>query len=427
MPERSLLLIVAGLLVFSLLSACGSPGSTGTPSPSINTSPISITPTIQPTQPAGAHEVSLGNCKQEAPAPVVSASAPGAQTIYVGSFDSLYAINASNGAQQWCKRATLSGAFPCPGRSCPRPPLMLFGRPAVANGAVYVCVWGYGGYTYALRASDGSPLWRVKTDCTVDSSPFADYATPLLDHDVVYSATYALRVQDGAIFWHTSLGVAFQRLVNGVIYACSEDTVYALNARDGSLLWRYEVPDRAPLSGRLTVDGGHVYFGTLDSVSVNNGALYMLNASSGALLWRFTQGAYYDINTLPTLVFVIGRDRAIYALNSSNGAIRWSFKLASFIYASSVDGHKTLFVSADGIYALRADSGAVIWYQAFHADQSVDFTPVTAGNSVVYLGRTDGRGNSVLYALNAGTGAEYWHMGQFNQVTPLTVSEAKRN
>jgi len=423
MPKRSLLLNVAGLLVLSLLSACGSPGSAGTLSPSINTSPISITPTIQPTQPAGAHKVNAGNCTRKELTPVISATAPGAQTLYVGSFDSLYAINAANGAQQWCKQATLSGTFPCPGRSCPRPPFLIFGRPAVANGVVYVCVWGYGGYTYALRASDGSQLWRVKTDCAVNSDPFTDYAMPLLDHDVVYSATYALRAQDGAIFWHTSLDVAFQQLVNGVIYACSEYTVYALNDRDGSLLWRYEVPDRAPLSGRLTVDGGHVYFGTLDSVGVNNGALYTLNASSGALLWRFTQGAYYDVSTLPTFVFVIGRDRTIYALNSSNGAIRWSFKLVSFIYASSVDGHKTLFVSADGIYALQAGSGAVIWYQAFHADQSVDFTPVTAGNGVAYLGRTDGRGNSVLYALNASTGAEYWHMGQFNQVTPLTVQD----
>jgi outer membrane protein assembly factor BamB len=81
-------------------------------------------------------------------------------------------------------------------------------------------------------------------------------------------------------------------------------------------------------------------------------------------------------------------------------------------------------VSADGIYALRADSGDVIWHQSFNADQSVDFTPVTEANGVAYLGRTDGGGNSVLYALNASTGAEYWHMGQIRQVTPLTVQDA---
>lgn len=261
----------------------------------------------------------------------------------------------------------------------------------------------------------------MKTDCAVASIPFADYAMPLLDRGVVYSGTYALRAQDGAVFWHTSLGVAFQRLVNGVIYACSEETVYALNARDGSLLWHYEVPDQAPISGRLTVDSNHIYFGTQDSVSVNYSALYVLNTDNGALLWRFTQGAYDDINTLRNLVFVTGRDSAVYALDTGNGAIRWSFKDASSTYASSVDGQNTLFVSADGIYALRADSGNVMWHQSFNADQSVDFTPVTAVNGVAYLGRTDGGGNSILYALNASTGAEYWHMGQIRQVTPLTV------
>jgi eukaryotic-like serine/threonine-protein kinase len=264
----------------------------------------------------------------------------------------------------------------------------------------------------------------VKTDCAVVSIPFADYAVPLPDHDVVYSGTYALHAQDGAIFWHTSLGVAFQRLVNGVIYACSEDTVYAMNARDGSLLWHYEVPDHAPLSGRLIVDSNRVYFGTPDSVSVNDGALYALNASYGALLWRFTQGAYYDISTLHTFVFVIGRDSVIYALDSSNGAIRWTFKQALSIYASSVDGQNMLFVSADGIYALRAGSGNVMWHQSFNADPGVDFTPVTAGNSVVYMGRTDGSGNSVLYSLNASMGTEYWHMGQIPQVTPLTLQDS---
>jgi hypothetical protein len=155
MSKHFLLKSVPGLLLLSLLSACGSNGSAGNLSPSINTSPRSITPAIQQTQPAQAHEVTLGNCKQEAPAPVVSAPAPGAQVIYVGSLNSLYAINARDGTEQWCKQAVLSGEFPCPGRSCPPPPSMLFGRPAMANGLVYACVSGYGGYTYAsARAMD---------------------------------------------------------------------------------------------------------------------------------------------------------------------------------------------------------------------------------------------------------------------------------
>ncbi len=83
-----------------------------------------------------------------------------------------------------------------------------------------------------------------------------------------------------------------------------------------------------------------------------------------------------------------------------------------------------LFVSADGIYALRADSGNMMWHQSLNADPSTDFTPVTAVNGVVYMERTDGGGNSILYALNASTGAEYWHMGQIRQATPLTVLDS---
>ena len=420
MSKRFSLLIVCGLVLLSILSACGTNGSVGNGSPSVNTAPMSITPVLQGTQPPQAHEVAPGKCSQVPSPSVVTNAVPGAQTIYVGSASSLYAISASNGAIQWCRQATISGSFPCPVR-CPPPPFVIVGRPAVANGVVYVCLSGFGGYTYALRASDGATLWRVKTGCAVVDMPFGDYAEPLLYNNVVYSGTYALRPMDGAVYWHTSLGVAFQRLVNGVVYASSEDMVYALDARNGSLLWQYEIPDRAPFSGRLVVDNNRVYAGTLDSVNENDGALYALDAGTGTLLWRFTQGAYYDIHTLRGLVFVIARDRAIYALDGANGAIRWTFKLASYIYASSVDGQNTLYVSGDGVYALQANTGREVWHKSFNAGQSDDFTPVTAANGVIYVGETDGSGNSVIYALNASTGAEYWHTGQMRQVTPLTI------
>ena len=56
--------------------------------------------------------------------------------------------------------------------------------------------------------------------------------------------------------------------------------IYALNARNGALLWSYNTGSQVYSS--LALVDGVVYAGA------NNGNLYALNASTGALLWSYT-------------------------------------------------------------------------------------------------------------------------------------------
>jgi outer membrane protein assembly factor BamB len=60
-------------------------------------------------------------------------------------------------------------------------------------------------------------------------------------------------------------------------------------------------------------------------------------------------------------------------------------------------------------------------HSAWHLSQSVDFIPSVVVDGVDYLASTDGQGNSMLYALNASSGAEYWHISNLNQISPLAV------
>ena len=155
-----------------------------------------------PTSPSD--EVALNRCQDLPPVPVLTTVAPvGAQeTLYVPTFDQLHAVNASDGTVRWCQQVTLTREYRYQSGesvSYPPPPHMLFGTPRVANGVVYVCASGYGNYSYAFNAGDGTLRWRTPTDAWRVSMPFGDFAVPIVKDGIVYNGTYALNEQDGTV------------------------------------------------------------------------------------------------------------------------------------------------------------------------------------------------------------------------------------
>jgi outer membrane protein assembly factor BamB len=64
-----------------------------------------------PTSPSD--EVALNRCQDLPPVPVLTTVAPvGAQeTLYVPTYDQLYAVNASDGTVRWCQQVTLTREY----------------------------------------------------------------------------------------------------------------------------------------------------------------------------------------------------------------------------------------------------------------------------------------------------------------------------
>jgi outer membrane protein assembly factor BamB len=104
------------------------------------------------------------------------------------------------------------------------------------------------------------------------------------------------------------------------------------------------------------------------------------------------------------------------------GAVRWRSKFSIPVYNTATIANGKLFITSDGAYALDDSTGKVIWHKPLENNQSVDFTPATVEGNVVYLARTHGEGNSIIYALNAATGAIYWQTSAIHQVAPLVVA-----
>ncbi|HKW21089.1 MAG TPA: PQQ-binding-like beta-propeller repeat protein [Ktedonobacterales bacterium] len=364
-------------------------------------------------------KIGLGDCpdrplKVSMTTPIPAAMA---HTIYASSGGSLYALNARTGALRWCRQVMIVGDFPCPG-SCPPPPSIILGQPAVADGAVYVCASGYGdGQTYAFRASDGALLWQATSDCLVASMFSQESDAPLVGHGIVYSGAVALQAHDGRIIWATHVGersFAPQALADGVLYGHDAESVYALDADNGGVRWKY-APSGSTPSGRIAVASGRVYFG----VHGSGNALHALDAASGALVWTSAMAAASNPTVANGMVYLGSWGNTLYALQASDGAVCWRYTASVSTATATTIADGVAYVNLDGPYAFDATTGVEFWHQALGAGQNVWFTPLAVAGNVVYLGRTDGEGDSVIYALNAATGATYWQTSAIWQVTPL--------
>ena len=152
--------------------------------------------------------------------------------------------------------------------SSPPPPRMTFATPRVVGGVVYVCIGGFGEYTCAFTADDGTLRWWTPTDARVASMPFMDCAVPLVKDGIVYSGTYALNAQDGTVLWripidtHEEGSLALHALVDETLYATTTRGIYAINAQDGQIRWLYQPEKLTIVSGPAVVSGRLLYSGT---------------------------------------------------------------------------------------------------------------------------------------------------------------------
>jgi outer membrane protein assembly factor BamB len=131
----------------------------------------------------------------------------------------------------------------------------------------------------ALRARDGTLLWRV---------PTARLMSPLAVADGVLIVSFGklvgLRASDGATLWRSSLEAGILALSQGVLYFADATNLSALRLVDGRTLWQTPVPS-FPVGTPPVADGTSVYVGA------GNGSVVALRAVTGAIRWTAFQSA----------------------------------------------------------------------------------------------------------------------------------------
>jgi len=347
-------------------------------------------------------------------------------TLYVTTSDRLYAVHASDGTVRWCRQAQptqerIEEWRARYGMPHFRPPHLFFGTARVADGVVYVCASGYSRYTCAFDAEDGRLRWRTSTDASIASIPFADYAVPLVREGIVYTGTYALQAQDGTVLWRIASETRWlspQALVDDTLYAVAEWEIYAINAQNGAVRWRFESDAYMHISGPPTVANQLLYVGTSGSVEhPEQSRCYALDAETGTLRWEYPLGNGYAGAVIHgESIYVSSGDRHLYALDKHNGSLRWKYRFADpTSNTATIVGNVVLI---HGVYALSSVDGTLLW----HKDLKW-CTPSVVVDGVVYLASGDGRGRSILYALDASNGVEYWHSHYPYQISLLAVAQ----
>jgi outer membrane protein assembly factor BamB len=200
---------------------------------------------------------------------------------------------------------------------------------------------------YALRAGDGSTIWRFETMGAVQSEPLYD-----LDLDALYfgsndGALYAVHAADGRLIWRYDTGAEVTRkpvAVGETLYVANgADNLFAIDRRTAATAWRVH---RTPalgmeISGQAgpAYDRGTVFFafsdGHLGGYDAHDGSerFAPVDLSAEAEQSRGAEALrYLDVDTTPVPADLGPLGRVVFA--------------ASF---------------AGGVFALDADRGAPVW------------------------------------------------------------------
>jgi outer membrane protein assembly factor BamB len=385
--------------------------------------------------------------------------------VYTGSWDGyFYAIDARSGQLRWkflldCQLTVVPIPEVClgppPGPDVGRlttPGGIVTASPAVSEGKLYFA----GGKTvYALKASDGTLLWKrvicgrpEEKDCASD----ANDPTQVLSSPAVF---------DGKIFFGADTGgVAFEIPYRGGFVA--------LDAKTGKVVWRFEVDRRLDRNGHI--DGVQnrgcgnvwsspaidprlrlVFFGTADCeeqpLPPYHGSVLALDADTGRIRWVFRpresdpKKCDFDFGASPNLIKVSnknyvgigGKDGTYYLLDRLTGQQSWATRvvfgggIGGFFGAAAFDGRRIFsatgfgdgnvltqsgqcdpdysdphseivdsFIQEPSMHALDATKGTILWEE--ETNQSLGAT--TLADRVVFSGFT-GLPPSVLPAIKA--------------------------
>lgn len=295
---------------------------------------------------------------------------------------------------------------------------------------------------YAFSPSDGALRWCDRFalthggSCPLDMSCPAPPSTllgePLAADDTVYvcadpetqhGTLYALDARDGSVRWSRQTDCAVVSMPfgdsatpvagGGVVYSGA----YALRAADGHVLWRSGVAESF-----AAVQGGVVY-----AYSPSRNAVYALSATDGAVRWSYTLNAPLAgvPSATPNTVYAVDLvgDEApgpigpnptatpdprfaptqpdLFVLDAATGALRWKAAVGPLGGASAVESGGAVYItSRGGLHALDAATGTARWSLTLPA---LGTSTVRLDAGTLYVA-DDG-----VYAVNAADGAIRWH------------------
>jgi|SRR5450830_69696 len=227
------------------------------------------------------------------------------------------------------------------------------------NSLVFGC---YDGTITRLDAKTGDIVWRWREDSGVHATPEVDLTNRRLfvsteqwnDGDP-YGHLYAMDWDSGKLIWSYEHAwwppgsPAYDVKSNIVVASCNDQTVVAVNASTGGLLWKSST--QGLVRGKPGIAGDRVF------VSTEKGYLIALDIHTGSEIWkrRYGQGNQHQfVQTYDDIVIALDGRWHVVAFDIASGEIRWMSRLRSagtwcpipygkYFLVLSIEGHLALF------------------------------------------------------------------------------------
>jgi outer membrane protein assembly factor BamB len=275
-------------------------------------------------------------------------------------------------------------------------------------------------YIYALDATSGELLWKYKTKNSVKGCiAFCDGKVLATDLE---GTVYAISAENGNLVWKKDLGIRSRAqegtiVCNNKVYTGGGMGLHALNASDGSEIWR-----NTSWSGGAGTIAPHMLGNHVLVASANWRQLCGHNALTGELLWSHRDDTLRFRDGTATLhgesLYLISRQNLL-SIDPKTGKILnskhtpYNFKSAStpviideYLIVGTGDKGLVAFNKTSFEEVWRFETGPALFMTIPYARpvvRSVDTSPVISGD-VVYFGASDGW----FYGLDSRTGKEFW-------------------
>jgi outer membrane protein assembly factor BamB len=286
----------------------------------------------------------------------------------------------------------------------------------------------------AVPIRSASPVWTLKTDGAIWSSPVAADATVYFGSND--GKVRALRAHDGKLLWQHKTGAAVMgrpTIADKDLYVPSDDGfLYKLRRADGSVVWKFDLqgaimrdlPSNDSVAydyqtSAASVAGDTVYIGSADH------HLYAIDAAAGTQRWRFeSQGS---IRSTPAVaagrVFFGSYDHFVYALDAATGELAWKHDTLEPVVSAALVDAGVVYVGSrsSDLFAFDAASGAVRW-KFFYWSSWVESAP-TIRDRVLYIGSSDFQ---QVFAIDAASGKERWRFNSGGSPWPTPAVTDRR-
>lgn len=230
-----------------------------------------------------------------------------------------------------------------------------------------------------------------------------------------FNSIFAMRSSNGTLAWQYTPGPGgfiesdSLHVVAGMLYFSASNTLYALDASFGTVVWK-----SATLLGLylwpLPVSNGLVFAGV-------KGGVDTFDALTGKLLWHAPTNAFVSTGVVVnTVAYFITSDGTAYALNVTKGTVIWHTSIGAASSLTTVTNgvvyavvRSTTSTTSDGnVYALNASTGTILWQYALPHTGSGGLFRLTVANSMVYVSENLGLSGFLFLALNASSGTLLW-------------------